>query len=1018
MISVALLGPVEVRRDGELLAVPAGKPTELLMRLAVAAGTVVPKEQLLEDLWAADAVSTSANTMQSKVSRLRRALGDPALVEGGPVGYRLAIDPSAVDVLELARRADDITELVHGGDSAAVKEACAEALGLFRGDSLFGSSDADWLRPHRARAEGLRLRLVEDQLRARLALGASGDVVEALEELVAEHPLRESLWGLLITALYRAGRQADALAAYRTVREHLVEDLGLEPGRDLQQLEQQVLAQDPALDAEARTPTARPTTPPRRGSPGNLPALSSSLVGRARECAGLAALCDAHRLVTLVGPAGVGKTRLALEVARQLEPADGAWLVRLETARTPEAVGDAVAVALHANDAGEPALVERLRGADVLVVLDNCEHVINAVAELVHPLLRAADSVRLLTTSQLPLGVDGEHVYPVSPLPFADAVELFGQRAAGYDLGFSPAENTATVEEVCRSLDGLPLAIELAAARTRSLSLPEISRRQADRFGLLRDPSSRRPERQGSLAAAIGWSYDLLFPDDQHGLWALAVFVGGAPLDGVERVLAALGVPDEAALDVVDRLVDRSLVTIEKSTDGDRRYWLLDSVRSFALDRLDEGGDASVALGAHAEWVAAGAAAAADGARGRGQPEHVSWTRTERANVDAALEWAGSHDPLLALTIATRLGWVWMLAGDHTGAERMRAALTAAGSDAPDQLQLSGELLLGWLQSSGGDVEFGHATVVEAIERFDFADDDLARARADFFLAYVLSQRGDFEGCRTVLDRSRPVFVECEQAWDEAANWVLLGHVTLAGGDPSQAMKACAEATRLLVDVRDPWFLVHTEAMLGAVAQAEGNFTDACSHLGRAADAAHSQGFASSEAYHRANLGRAQQQHGDLAAAALSLETAVDVARAAGDLRVASLARMRLGRVLREQGDLDAARTLFLAAQSWYRASGGGDHALLTDCLVAVTEPSAADAGELLDTVLAEARRIGDFEVEVLALDAMACRSAADGDLDEAARWLELADAAMGAARLRVTDADRIDAQTTRQLLS
>ncbi len=458
---MALLGPVEVRRDGELIAVPAGKPTELLMRLAVAAGTMIPKDQLLEDLWGADAASTSANTVQSKVSRLRRALGDPALVEGGQIGYRLAVDPSAVDVFELARRADDVTRLVRSGESAGARDASAEALALFRGESLFGASDADWLRPHRAQAEGLRLRLIEDQLASRLDLGASSDVVDELEELVAEHPLREGLWGLLITALYRAGRQADALASYRSVRERLVEELGLEPGRDLQRLEQQVLAQDPALDA----PAPKPTHAPSLITSGNLPALSSSLVGRDRECADLASLCQGHRLVTLVGPAGVGKTRLALEVARLSEPIDGAWLVRLETTRTAESVGDTIAVSLHAKDASEPALIERLRGANVLIVLDNCEHVVDAVAELVDPLLRAGEGVRLLTTSQLPLGVDGEHVYALSPLPFADAVELFGQRAAVHDQDFTASENTATVEEVCRSLDGLPLAIELAAAR-------------------------------------------------------------------------------------------------------------------------------------------------------------------------------------------------------------------------------------------------------------------------------------------------------------------------------------------------------------------------------------------------------------------------------------------------------------------------------------------------------------------------------------------------------------------------
>ncbi len=535
---------------------------------------------------------------------------------------------------------------------------------------------------------------------------------------------------------------------------------------------------------------------------------------------------------------------------------------------------------------------------------------------------------------------------------------------------------------------------------------------------MLRDPASRRPERQRTLAAAIGWSYDLLFPDDQRGLWALATFVGGAPLDGVERVLGALGVPAEAALDVVDRLVDRSLVTIEATADGDLRYWLLDSVRSFALDRLDESGEAPTAFGAHAGWVAAASDAAAVGARGPDQPHHVRWASTERANVDAALAWAGSADPVLALTIATQLGWVWMLVGDHAAAERMRVALTAAEPVATGDLRLSGCLLLGWLYAAGGDVELGRAIVVDAIEQFDFAGDDLARARADFFLAYVLSQKGDFEECQRVLERSRPVFAELGEAWDEAANRVLYAHVALAGGDQAKATQACTEATRLLTEVRDPWFLVHTGAMLGAIAQAEARYEDACDHLDRAAAAALSQGFASTEAYHRANLGRAQQQRGDLDAAALSLQAAIDVARAAGDLRVAALARMRLGRVLREQGDPEAARSQLLAAQAWYRASGGGDHALLTDCLVAVTAPPEGRERSLLDEVLDEARRSADFEVEVLVLDALARQSADAGDLHAAATWLELADAAMPAARLRVTEADRIDAHVVRPLLS
>lgn len=995
------------------------------MRLALSAGTMVLKERLLEDLWADEAVVTSANTVQSKVSRLRKALGDPALVVGSPMGYTLAVDASAVDALDVARRADEVTAMRTAGDASAAVDGCSAALALFRGESLFGASDAAWLRPHRAQLDGLRLRLLEDRVGARMDLGATGEVVGELEDLVAAHPLREGLWALLMTALYRAGRQAEALAAYRAIRERLVEELGLEPGPELQRLEQQVLTHDPALDAPAPQPSSglptshRPTSsPPATG--GNLPPLSSSLVGREHECAEVVELCSSHRLVTMVGPAGVGKTRLALEVASRLGAADGAWLVRLETARTSEAVGDTIATALGAHDGSEEALVERLRGAEVLIVLDNCEHVVDTVAELIGPLLRAGAGVKVLATSQLPLGVDGERVYNVEPLSFEDAVVLFTQRAREQGQALENADGSSAVAEVCRSLDGLPLAIELAAARTRSLSLPEISRRLDDRFSLLRDPTSRRPERRRTLVAAIAWSYDLLFPDDQRGLWALGCFVGGAPLDGVEQVLAALGVPDDAAVDVVGRLVDRSLVRSERTGDGAMRYWLLDSVRTFALERLHDSGEAAAALGAHAAWVAAAAAEAADtehGARGHEQPRHVAFARNERANIDAALEWTGDHDPILGLRIAVDFGWVWVLIGDTQGAQRLSAALDRAKDAAPPELRAERSLLLGWLHAAAGDVELGHRTVADAIETLPSSYDEHDRARADFVLAYVLSQEGEFDEALRTLERSRPVLAGCNDTWGEGANWVLTAHVALAAGDPVGAARGCVEATRRLADVGDPWFLVHTEAMLGAIAQAEHRFDDACDHLGRAADSSHGQGFASSEAYHRANLGRAQQQAGHLEPAAATLERALDLARATGDLRVAALARLRYGRVLRARGEHDEALACVRAAQDWYRSSGGGDHARLADCLAAAMDPEAPDAASRLEAVLDDARRSGDPEVEVLALDALALRSAATGDLAGAQTLLDLADAAMPQAQVRVTDDDRIDAIAARLLL-
>ena len=392
----------------------------------------------------------------------------------------------------------------------------------------------------------------------------------------------------------------------------------------------------------------------------------------------MAELVAAHRLVTLVGPAGVGKTRLALEVgarrpSRPTAPGSSASRRRARAA----SVGDTIAAALHANGATEAALIERLRGANVLIVLDNCEHVVDAVADLVAPLLRAGPDVRLLATSQLPLGVDGEQVYAIDPLSFADAVEpVRATRRRARPAARRAPTRTATIEEVCRSLDGLPLAIELAAARTKSLSLSEISRRLADRFSLLRDPTSRRPERQRTLAAAIAWSYDLLFPDDQRGLWALACFVGGAPLDGVERVLQA---PRRARRSRRRRgRSARRPIARQHRAEARRRRALLAArqrphlrARPPPRERRSPGRPRGARRLGRRRWRPR----PSPGPRAPSNPSHVAFARTERANIDAALEWANAHDPLLALTIAAHLGWVWIVLGDAVGAQRLRAAL-------------------------------------------------------------------------------------------------------------------------------------------------------------------------------------------------------------------------------------------------------------------------------------------------------------------------------------------------------
>jgi len=1017
MISVALLGPLVVHDDDKQLVVPAGKTTELLMRLALAAGTVVRAERLIDELWADEALGVARNTLQSKVSQLRRALGDSTLVVGGTGGYSLAVDPGCVDALEVMRLADETSNFRRVGDASAALESSAAALAKFRGETMFDGSDAEWLAPHRAVLEGLRLRLIEDHVGSRMDLGAGREVVDELETLVAVHPLREGLSALLMTALYRDGRQADALAAYTWVRARLAEELGLDPSPELRKLEQLVLQQDPLLDP----PKHNPARTDHYLVEGNLPLLSSSIVGRDRQLVEVAELMMSHRLVTLVGSAGVGKTRFAIEVCRDAHFDDGVWFVRLDSARTAASVRETVAEALHAGTASERALTERLRGTNTLIVLDNCEHVIDAVADLVEPLLRAGPGVRLLATSQLPMGIAGEAVYGLQPLAFEDSVALFAQRAGEHGHTFVlDSVSIPAMQDVCRSLEGLPLAIELAAARTKSLTIDEIARRLDDRFALLRDPTSRRPERQRALYAAIAWSYELLFPDDQRGLWALACFVDGASLSAVEHVMRAMDIPAEVCVDVVDRLVDRSLVSCAVAADGAVRYRLLDSVRSFALDRMDEGGCAQVALAAHAALFAARAALAADEVRSGEQPRPLAFATIERANIDSALCWANVHDPLVSLAIATDLGWVWVVLGDGLGANRVRASLTASEAVASPLQRFGGLLAMGWLDASAGNVEDGHRAIAEALQLLEPGKDRFLHAKAQWYLAYVLAQQGRFVESSLVVEASRAVFGELGSEWEEAASWVLTAHSAIAVGDPASAGVACWEAATLLARVGDPWLMVHAEGMLGGVAQGEHRFADACEHLGRAAVQSHQSGFAATEAYHLANLGRAQQLNGELDCAARTLNRAIETARSTGDPRVVALSQVRLGRVLRAQGNPAAARTTISTAQAWYRASGGGDGARLADCVLAsLNTDSNSDASiSSVESVLADARAADDVEVELLCLDALARMHAELGQTPLAASLLSEADALMGAAWHHVVDEDRIDGREARRLIS
>ena len=1019
VIAVSVLDAVELHRDGVRIPVRAGKTAEVLVRLALEAGVMVRTERLIDDLWADEAAGTARNTLQTKVSRLRRALGDGTLVTGNSAGYTLEVDPSAVDALEVLRLAEQASAFRSAGDASAALETSTTALAMFHGEILSGAGDGDWLIPHRARLEEVRLGLIEGQLAAKLDLGASAEVIGELEALVNLHPMREGLWGLLMVALYRDGRQVDALATYQRVRSWLAEELGLDPGRHLQQLERQILLHDASLGLPSSTVRGLgPDTPL-----GNLPSMSADLFGREAELAAVSDLLADGRLVEVIGPGGVGKTALAVATGSRLSWSDsaplpgGVWLARLESAVTADDVTDTLVAAL--NVSGEAALFERLRTNAALVILDNCEHVLDAASTLAVRLLDADPELRILCTSQVPLDIDGEVLFDLAPLALPDAVALFTRRASAQRTTRAPSEADEAVHELCRSLDGLPLAIELAAARTKTLSIEEITRRLDDRFTVLSDPTSRRPERRRALKSTIGWSYDLLFPDDQRGLWALATFAGGAPLPAVESVLEALGVPPAAAIDVIGRLASRSLVIVdEESASTTVRYRLLDSIRAFALEAMSDAGLSERAIAAHAAWYADAAARSTQGVRSASQAEHLSFARAERANIDAALAWSIVQDPQLALSLANGFGWAWIVLGDSRGAQRILAALDAAGDATQARDRASALLLASWIEASTGRLELARDHIATAADLADTIDDLDLRARCSYYLAYVESHHGEFRRAMELTDRSAALYEGLDQPWDQAANWLFAARAAISAGDQARSVDAVEQVQRWLRVVDDPWLHVRGDAVLGELARIQLRFDDAVTHLGRASEASRRLGFPQTEAYQLSSLGRAQCQTGDYDTGAATLTLAIEKAEATGDVRLAALARVHLGRVLRALGQDPQARKALELARAWHQAAGGGEQAALGECLLAAMDAAerVPDAQERLVAILDDARHNDDAPVEVFALDALARIAADAGDTTAATILCDSADRRMEAAAHFITDRDRTDARSVRQI--
>ncbi|MFC4535924.1 BTAD domain-containing putative transcriptional regulator [Sphaerisporangium dianthi] len=772
-----VLGPVTVwTGDGALVTVPGLKVRALLAALLVDEGRPVSADRLVEHLWGDRPPGNPSGTLSAKVSQLRRALEDAEpggrdLVVSPPPGYLLRAGAGEVDAHRFASLTAEARE---APDARARATLLSGALALWRGPAFAGFADEPFARATVARLEEQRLTALEDLAEARLALGMHAVVAGDLGDHVARHPLRERPRALHMLALYRDGRQAEALDSYDELRVHLAEELGLDPGPEVVALHRSILAQNPALggpvqaeeeeqagEAGASGAPARPRT--------NLPTAIAGIIGREDAVAEVRASLEHGRLVTLTGSGGVGKTRLAMEVAAPLAEAypDGVWLAELGALDRPgasnvlESLTDLLMAVLDVRDVAgprEPAapierLVRALRTRRMLLVLDNCEHVIDEVAELAAALLRAAPGLRVLATSREPLGLAGEVVWPVPPLDVphpgqADpatlerfgAVKLFVDRAGAAARGFTlTSENADAVALLCRRLDGIPLALELAATRVRALGIRGLVAGLDDRFRLLATGHRGAPPRQQTLMAMIDWSWQLLTPAERTVLRRLAVHADGCTLEAAQAVCAGNhathrtvrtpsgdhathrtvrtpsgdhathrtvrtadgdhttretaraagggdGVPVEEVPELLARLVDRSLVVMTDRGDEAPRYRLLESVAAYCADRMDEAGELRQVSEWHRVYYTALAESAEPHLYGPGQGTWLRRLDAEAANLRAALDSAlRDGDAGLALRLVNALTWYWFLRGRLDEARRsLQAALdTAAGGPPP-----------------------------------------------------------------------------------------------------------------------------------------------------------------------------------------------------------------------------------------------------------------------------------------------------------------------------------------------
>ncbi|RCG30590.1 AfsR/SARP family transcriptional regulator [Sphaerisporangium album] len=942
----AVLGPLEVRHDGVRVRIGGRRLRALLTSLLLTPGRTVAFDTLVAGVWPSDPPTGVGNALQALVSRLRGSLGRDSVV-AETSGYRLAIAADQVDAHRFARLAAAGRSALARGDADEAARLLGDALALWRGPALADLAGCAVAGAEIARLDVLRLSAMEDHIDARLLLGRNEEAVGALVPLIAGHPLRERPRGQLMRALYASGRQVEALAAYEAARAAFAEELGTDPSPELAGLHLSMLrgtAPPPAStnphafprvpEPDIAAPKAAPVLAAPENKKGNLRARLTSFVGREHDVERAGELLARNRLVTLLGPGGAGKTRLAVESGEALagRMPDGVWLAELAPVSDPEGVPQAVLAALGMRDGGrssvrtpavvtpEPVdpvgrLVAGLAGRRQLVILDNCEHLVEAAAALAERLLSECPGIRILATSREPLGIPGELVWSVRPLDQAHARSLFADRAATARPGYAVEDEADAVARVCRELDGMPLAIELAAARLRTLSARQIADRLDDRFRLLTGGSRTALPRHQTLRAVVEWSWDLL--DERERLLAarFAVFAGGATLEAVERVCSDERLPPEDVLDVLARLVDKSLVVHENT-----RYRMLETIRAYAAERLAESGEQQAMPLAQARFFTELAELAEPELRRPGQVEWMAVLAAEHDNLTAALRFAvATADFGLGLRLVGALGWYWFLAGRRSeGAQRAAEVLALAPEDPGTRLGRddpgSSRRLAMALAVHGILLVGGTSCWQEAKDALNRA---VALARAGVprpwpaMLSLAEPVLSLFMGIGPDLDGLVTELFDDPDPWVVASGHLLRAHAHYNAGRIDQGEGDVRAAVDGFRTVGDRWGV---SAALGSLAEAStlrGDDATTIAVIREALALADEIGAVEDTTFMRTRLAMALSASGDRAGAEDALDEAMEICRATGDRLAESGVQSVRADLAREEGDFALARRLY-----------------------------------------------------------------------------------------------------------